>query len=177
MLRIFISNLGKYVEGELIGEWVELPCTDGELDAVKERIGISDEPDENGRYYEECLITDYETDIQGIEVSEYADLDTLNELAESMEYFDNDELIAFQAFLQDGSNLDDALESVQNGDYRIYDNCGTMEAVAIEIVEECGYLNNVPEHVARYFDYEAFGRDLDIEGKFYNIDGNMVEII
>lgn len=177
MLRIFISNMGKYVEGELIGEWLELPCTDDELEAVKERIGINDEPDENGRYYEEWFITDYETDIEGIEVGEYADLDVLNELAESMEYFNNDELTAFQAFLQDGSNLDDALESVQNGDYRIYDNCDTMEDVAMEIVEEYGYLNNVPEHVARYFDYEAFGRDLDIEGKFYNIDGNMIEII
>lgn len=48
MLRIYLTNLGKYNEGQLIGEWVELPCTDEELEAVKERIGISDEPDENG---------------------------------------------------------------------------------------------------------------------------------
>ena len=48
MLRIFLTNLGKYNEGQLIGEWVELPCTDDELEAVKERNGISDEPDENG---------------------------------------------------------------------------------------------------------------------------------
>ena len=43
MLRIYLTNLGKYNEGQLIGEWVELPCTDEELEAVKERIGISDE--------------------------------------------------------------------------------------------------------------------------------------
>ncbi len=47
----------------------------------------------------------------------------------------------------------------------------------MEIVEESGILNNVPDEIARYFDYEAYGRDLDIEGKFYNIDGDMVQII
>ena len=36
MLRIFLTNLGRYNEGRLIGEWVELPCTDNELEAVKE---------------------------------------------------------------------------------------------------------------------------------------------
>ena len=44
------------------------------------------------------------------------------------------------------------------------------------IVENGCLLSDVPETIARYFDYEAFGRDLGIEGKFYNIDGDMVEI-
>ena len=88
MLRIFLTNLGKYNEGRLIGEWVELPCTDNELEAVKERIGISDEPDENGNYYEEWFITDYETDIYGVEIGEYDNLDKLNKLAETLENLD-----------------------------------------------------------------------------------------
>ena len=58
MLRIYLTNLGKYNEGELIGEWLDLPCTDKELEEAKERIGISDEPDENGNYYEEWFITE-----------------------------------------------------------------------------------------------------------------------
>lgn len=28
MLKIYIANLGKYNEGELVGKWVELPCED-----------------------------------------------------------------------------------------------------------------------------------------------------
>lgn len=31
MLKIYLTNLGKYAEGYLIGEWVELPITDDEL--------------------------------------------------------------------------------------------------------------------------------------------------
>ena len=41
MFRIWIGNLGKYNEGELIGEWVDLPCDD--FDAVFERIRMEDE--------------------------------------------------------------------------------------------------------------------------------------
>lgn len=26
--RVFITNLGKYNEGELVGKWLDLPCDD-----------------------------------------------------------------------------------------------------------------------------------------------------
>ena len=45
MIRVFITNLGKYNEGMLIGEWVNFPASDEELEAVFERIGINDEED------------------------------------------------------------------------------------------------------------------------------------
>lgn len=41
-----------------------------------------------------------------------------------------------------------------------------MTDVSYQVVEECGYLNDVPDTVARYFDYESFGRDLEIEGTY-----------
>lgn len=176
MLKIYLTNLGKYNEGELIGEWVELPCTDEELEAVKERIGISDEPDENGNYYEEWFITDYETDITGVEIGEYDDIDELNDLAEELDNLDDSQIKAIQAYLEDGSSFEEALEAAQDNDYMIYYDCEDMEDVARQLVAETGMLNGVPETVAMYFDYEAYGRDLDIEGKFYYIDGDMVQI-
>ena len=170
MLNIFITNLGKYNEGELIGEWVKLPTIKRELEAVYERIGINEE-------YEEMFITDYETDIVGLKIGEYDNIDELNELAEELEDLDEAEQKAIQAMLLDGYEFEDALEKVTDGDFNIYHNRKDMTDVAYEVVEECGYLQNVPENVARYFDYEAFGRDLDIEGKFYYIDGDYVQII
>lgn len=38
-LKVFLTNLGKYNEGELVGKWLELPATDEEIEEVKERIG------------------------------------------------------------------------------------------------------------------------------------------
>ena len=55
----FITNLGKYNEGELVGEWVKFPTTAEEMKKVFERIGIG-QADDFGLPYEEWFITDYE---------------------------------------------------------------------------------------------------------------------
>ena len=54
----FVTNLGKYNEGMLVGEWVKLPTTEEEMQKVFERIGIGKQ-DEFGQPYEEWFITDY----------------------------------------------------------------------------------------------------------------------
>lgn len=51
----FITNLGKYNEGELVGEWVKFPTTTTELKKVFERIGIGSE-DDFGNPHEEWFI-------------------------------------------------------------------------------------------------------------------------
>lgn len=176
MLRIFLTNLGKYNEGKLIGEWVELPCADDELEAVKQRIGISNEPDENGNYYEEWFITDYETDIHGLKVGEYDDLDELNELAETLDNLDEYEREIVEAMISEGYSLDDALD--RKDDCIIYYNCEDMEDVAREYAEETGLLDSIPENLQSYFDFEAYGRDMSFEGHFVFTDkGNCVQIL
>jgi Antirestriction protein (ArdA) len=41
----FVTNLGKYNEGMLVGEWVKLPTTEEEMQKVFERIGIGKQDD------------------------------------------------------------------------------------------------------------------------------------
>lgn len=60
MLNLFVANLGKYNEGDLIGEWLRLPATAEEISDCLTRIGISNEPDEYGIYYDEYFFPDYE---------------------------------------------------------------------------------------------------------------------
>lgn len=169
MMNIYLTNLGKYNEGELIGEWVELPVSHEELRKVFERIGINEE-------YEEYFITDYECDFY--EVGEYESLDTLNEIAERIEELGEEESEVVKALMSElGYTLNEAIDKVNSGDYRIYSDCDDMADIAYQVVEECGYLNNVPDNVARYFDYESFGRDLDIEGTYiFTDDNNAIEI-
>lgn len=165
-MKIFLTNLGKYNEGELIGEWVELPVSQEELQKVFERIGINEE-------YEEYFITDYECDFY--EVGEYENLDTLNEIAERIEELDEKESKVVKALMSElGYTLDEAIDKVNSGDYRIYSDCDNMTDIAYQVVEECEYLNNVPDNVARYFDYESFGRDLGIERTYIFLDGSEV---
>ena len=47
----FITNLGKYNEGELIGEWVKFPTTAEEIKAALDSIGIG-QKDDFGYAYE-----------------------------------------------------------------------------------------------------------------------------
>lgn len=68
----------------------------------------------------------------------------------------------------------EAIDKVNSGDYMIYNDCENMTDVAYQVVEECGYLENVPDNVARYFDYESFGRELEIEGNYIFLDGSEV---
>ena len=62
----FITNLGKYNEGVLVGEWVKFPTTEEEMQKVFEHIGIGKQ-DEFGQPYEEWFITDYECPIYGVQ--------------------------------------------------------------------------------------------------------------
>ncbi|MBQ3161837.1 MAG: antirestriction protein ArdA [Oscillospiraceae bacterium] len=152
LLKVFITNLGKYNEGELIGEWVSLPVDESELEEVLERIGINEQ-------YEEYFITDFETEIDGLNVDEYSNIEELNELAEQLENLDEYDLEKVGAIIEAyGADLQEAIEDIDN--YTYY-NGKTLEEVAYEIVEECYEL---PEIAQRYFDYEAFARDLGFDG-------------
>ena len=77
----FVTNLGKYNEGALVGEWVKFPTTQEEMQKVFERIGIGSK-DEFGQVYEELFITDYECPLHGVVryAGEYESLDKLNYL-------------------------------------------------------------------------------------------------
>lgn len=166
MLKIYVTNLSKYNEGVLVGEWVSLPCED--IKEVLDKISNNDN--------DELFISDYETDISGLKIGEYEDILQLNEIAEEIEEMREDELIAFQAYLEQYNDIEQALEEVRQGNYTIYYDCDDMSDVAYQVVNESGLLDGVPETIKGYFDYEAYGRDIDIEGTFIQVDNNIIEL-
>lgn len=168
-MKIYLTNLGKYNEGYLIGEWVDLPISNEELQKVLDRIGINEE-------YEEYFITDSETDLDGIEIGEYSNLDDLNEMAETLESLDDDEKEVVDAIMSEGYSLEEALEKKE--DCIVYCDCSDMEDVAREYAEQTGLLNSIPENLQSYFDFEAYGRDMSYEGTFvFTNNGNCVQIL
>ena len=166
MLKIYVTNLKKYNEGALVGEWLNLPCED--IKSVINKIS-NDGADE-------LFITDYESEVEGIEVGEYDNIETLDSIMQEVDNLTDSELLAFQAYLLNGSSLDEALEKATGGNYTIYYDCDNMEDVAYEAVNDCGLLDGVPETIKRYFDYEAYGRDMNINGTFIQIDNSFVEL-
>lgn len=175
-----LTNLEKYNEGTLSGEWVELPITEEKLAEVFDRIKICHDDieytDECGNPYEEYFITDSETDIHSLEIGEYSNLDELNELAETLENMDEYEREVVETLISEGYELEDALE--KKDDCMVYHDCNDMTDVAEQYAEETGLLHDVLDHLRNYFDFEAYGRDMSYEGTFvFTNNGNCVQIL
>ena len=121
----FITNLGKYNEGALVGEWVKFPTTAEELKKVFERIGIGAK-DDFGQTYEEWFITDYDCYVDGLYdlLGEYANLDELNYLASKLDDMSQDEYERFQAAMEIGDHtgsIQELINLTENLDcYDIY---------------------------------------------------------
>ena len=170
-LRGFITNLGKYNEGELVGEWIDFPISDEELEEVKERIGI----DEN---HEEWFFTDYECDIDGFDPSslgEYESVEHLNEIGEAIERAEEDGLEdAVGAALSEGYDFLDAVEKASDGDIiefdDIYNDMLNMEeAIGYYFVDAVGGVDQLDKETREmYIDYAALGRDVRLE--YYQAD-------
>ena len=46
MLKVWIGNLGKYNEGELVGKWIDLPMDKEEIKKAFDDIGINERYEE-----------------------------------------------------------------------------------------------------------------------------------
>ena len=191
MIKLYLANLGKYNEGELKGAWIELPYTKEELEEKFVEIGIAHydaegnyvpyvvETDEKGYeyMYEEYAIHDYETDLD-IPINEYSSLSNLNTIAENVDENDieyinlllNNGDIGFRDLLEDtsknilqGYTFIELDSSIYNEDEKI--GYGYIDEVM------CGIEQLPREVLERYFDFEAYGRDLRLSGDCY-IEGN-----
>ena len=168
----FITNLGKYNEGELVGEWVKFPTTAEELKEVFKRIGIG-QKDDFGQPYEEWFITDYDCYVDGLydKLGEYENLDELNYLASKLDEMSNSEYAQFQAGMEMGDHCGSVQEIInltENLDcYEIYPNIEDYDDLGRYYIEELDAMQ-VPEHLQNYIDYEAYGRDvaMDENGSF-----------
>ena len=168
----FITNLGKYNEGELVGEWVKFPTTAEEMKEVFKRIGIG-QRDDFGQPYEEWFITDYDCYVDGLydKLGEYESLDELNYLASKLDEMSDSEYAQFQAGMEMGDHcgsLQEIINLTENLDcYEVYPHIEDYDDLGRYYIDELEVMQ-VPEHLQNYIDYEAYGRDvaMDENGSF-----------
>ena len=163
----FITNLGKYNEGELVGEWVKFPTTAEELKKVFDRIGIG-QKDDFGQPYEEWFITDYDCYVGALydKLGEYENLDELNYLASKLEEMGEGEYAQFQAAMEVGDHsgsLQEIINLTDNLDcYDLFPSIQDYDDLGRYYIDELDAMQ-VPEHLRNYIDYEAYGRDVALE--------------
>lgn len=151
-MQIYLTNLGKYNEGYLMGEWVKLPVNEKEFKEVLERIGIDKE-------HEEYFISDYEVDEDIAKISEYSSVGYLNEIAELEEILESTTLRALKALVNCGY-YDDILEAYEHlHEYIFYDGMNIGD-----IIDDILDSENVSTYIRSYIDYERMSRDLSLSG-------------
>lgn len=177
VIEAYVTNLGKYNEGELVGEWVKFPVSKEEMSAVLDRIGI-------GAEYEEIFITDYDTSLNGVssQLGEYENLDKLNYLAGVISELDASDREKYEAVLESGLSLgQDGIDGLINLAYNL-DNYDMLPGVEDEddlgrYYAELMYGENLDEkmgELAHYIDFERYGSDCQInEGGMFTDKGYM----
>ena len=158
LFEAYITNLGKYNEGELVGETLEFPTSPQEVQTLLKHIGV------DGIRYEEFFITSFDGDVLGLYdyLGEYENLDELNNLACLLSELDQGELEKFEAVLHTGahtSSVADIINLTQNLDcFEFYPDIENEEDLGRYWAEDLP----IPEELKDYFDYEAYGRDISI---------------
>ena len=162
-MKIFITNLAKYNEGILKGEWISLPMDEMKLQSKIINILGGDE---------EFFITDYEAPIT---IEEYDDIADLNKFAENLgEIQEKDEVIAAisNEVLGDGYSREEMLRILSEREYYVVDDVWNETDLAIKVDASLlpfDYQVAEAAGVSGYIDWDAVGRDMTMDG--WNITG------
>ena len=120
-MQVYIANLGKYNEGELVGDWFSFPLDE---EVIAERIGLNAE-------YEEYAIHD--TDNFPMEISEYTSIEELNRIYEQLEELPDYLLDDLDSFISCYGSLEELVE--HKDDIILYSGCETMTDLAYYLID------------------------------------------
>jgi len=177
MLQVYLTDLAAYNAGSLVGKWVELPITGFELSQAISEVLTEGEHAVGGDNHEEYFITDYEWDDLDIkDVDEYENIYDLNDELRLLVNLDKDKLKAVKFLLDEGITvgIDDAISRAE--DVTIYHNY-SMEDVAYDLLHECYNLKDIPPLIANNIDYDGIARDLEYDGTYWEVSGDVYEYV
>ncbi|WP_355586170.1 antirestriction protein ArdA [Xanthomonas cannabis] len=119
---------------------------------------------------EEWAVHDSEDLPAGFRDTEHPDLSALLERLEELEDLSDDERVAFEAFC-----AVEGEEDIETFRERYIGEFSSWTEMAESQVETTDLLSCAPEHLKRYFDYEAYGRDMRFSGEVYESNGHFFQ--
>ena len=156
---VYVGTYSKYNDGNLFGMWVDLvKC--GDYDTFMEVCHNLHADEEDP----ELMYQDYECFPKAWYSESGIDEDTFDKIIEYAE-LDEDDREAFEEFTDSFGN--DSFDSFKE---RYMGKWDSEKDFAEHIVNECYNLDDMMGHLASYFDYEAYARDLFIDD-YYFTDG------
>lgn len=157
-MRIYVGTYAKYNDGNLFGKWLDLEDYSDKEEFLKACAELHrDEEDP------ELMFQDWEGIPNGM-VSECSVDAECWELIEAYDEFGEDAVNAYCDCFGEWNERD--FQDRYRGEY------DSWEDFAEQLVDELGYLDEIPEHLRYYFDYEKYARDLRIGGDLTESNGH-----
>ena len=177
-IKIYLSNLARYTEGQENGRWLQLPMDSDKLQSI-----YNDIVGEN----QEHIILDYDA---LFDISEYENIFMLNETLENLSEcgLDNDMLTAL---FKVNPNCGEVLEAIENGNFDIINvnevSAGwslflDSETLFGMVLNEEGYNNlfsqPIPEEMIDYMDFAQIYTCLSVNDGWQPVDvGNITYLV
>lgn len=145
-----------------VNEWVDI--LDCDFEELKEKL-----------QKDTCYITDVDSDFNysfegAISISELEDLaDKINELDNQCA---EDEFKALMEYLGD---FEEAYSTWEAGKFSYYPDVKDREELGQYVVDE-GLWGEISENLINYIDYEAIGRDIDLNANGCFTDNGFIEV-
>lgn len=180
MLKIYLTDLCAYNKGYLIGEWISFPCDD--LQSKLDKILRSGEAlcfMEQGYFekHEEWFVTDYDwEEVDLFCFDEYKDIFKLNEMLFRLNDLDKDQLKAIK-FLLEQSIASDIENAITKADDVIIHPLTDLKSHVYDLLQELYDLNSMPTIITNNIDYEGIAYELDLEGRYVEINGDLYEYV
>jgi antirestriction protein len=185
-LRIYVACLASYNSGTLHGAWID--CEGKDADELQTEVSAmlraSPEPNVqvdcpecgathvDGCTYQGCNGTGKVPSAEEFAIHDHegfgkmlGEFTLLADVAKHAELIAEHGVawIAYCDYVGESYATPEGFQDAYNGTW------DSEQAFAENLVEDLGYLTGVPDHVANYFDYEAFTRDLFM-GDYYRDD-------
>jgi antirestriction protein len=183
-MRVYIASLSDYNAGTMVGDWIDVTDKDTMLGEIAGILRQSknpnvevDCPDCDGDNAEcatckgrgkvpsaeEWSIHDYDSE-HGFTMGENPDLDELCRMNDAIEEH-GAAFVAWHNNSPDHNTDPDNFQEAYRGEWK------SLEDYAENLVEDLGLIGkDTPELLSRYFDYESFGRDLELGGDVWTAD-------
>ena len=177
-VRVYLTNIRKYNEGQLIGGWVDVSTDTDWSKELKNfcRIGIG----KDDTFGEEYFISDYETNINDLNISEYTSISELENIAEFIEYVNLNDLQDVANELIEaigGMDIYRLTRLLENEQYVYIADAGDDEKLGEYIIENNELYSSLSDDIKRYLDREAIGRKYCINNGGIYQSGNYIELL
>lgn len=158
--QVYVGTYAKYNAGSIFGAWVDLSSFDSADSFIEHCKELhKDETDP------ELMFQDYE----GFPSQYYHESEIHPDLWDEFLSLDENQREIMAAYIE---CTGEAGASFSDADEKYYGQFDSFDDFAFDYVQSTGMLANIPDDVARYFDYASFSRDLSFDFMISN-DGHI----